>query len=132
MRFDDTHDIRLDMLDWSEPVVGDQLLEAYGACFGGNMDMCRPMTRQHARLWRFVIAGDKRRAAETRRDLIRLAHICRLANEAIDAIDQLVMDELFAVVAARFRGSPADTRSYGRLLIEASTTLVETRLASAA
>ena len=36
MRLDDTNDMRLDILDWSDPVVGDCLFEAYDSCFGGN------------------------------------------------------------------------------------------------
>lgn len=132
MRLDDTNDIRREILDWSDPVVGDCLLEAYDACFGGNADWTRPMSRQHARVWRLIIGGDKRRAAEARRDLLKLAQTCRMGAEALDAIDRLVLDELVDVMAARFRRSSTDTRLYGRLLIEASATLVETRHACAA
>jgi len=132
MRLDDTNDMRLDILDWSDPVVGDCLFEAYDSCFGGNMDLSRPMTRQHARVWRLIISGDKRRAAEARRDLLRMARTCRMGSEAVDAIDRLVLDELVDVMAARFRASPNDTRHCGRVLIEASATLVETRHACAA
>lgn len=131
MRLDDTDDIRLDILDWCEPVVGDRISDAYDACFGGNQDFCKPLARQHTRLWRLIIGADKRRAAEARRDLVRLARACRLGPEALDAIDRLVLDELIDVITSRFQGSPANTRRYGRLLIEASATLTETRLAAA-
>ena len=120
MRLDDTNDMRRDILDWSDPVVGDCLFEAYDACFGGNMDWSRPMSRQHARVWRLIISGDKKRAAEARRDLLGLARTCRMGAEALDAIDRLVLDELVDVMAARFRTSSSDTRLCGRLLIEAS------------
>ncbi len=132
MRLDDTNDIRQDILDWSDPLVGDRLSEAYDICFGGNMELCRPMTRQHSRVWRMIIGGDKRRAADARRDLLRLARACRLSVEALDSIDRLVLDELVDVIAARFQGSPANTRLYNRLMVEASATLVETRLTAAA
>jgi len=132
MRLDDTNDIRRDILDWSDPVVGDCLFEAYDACFGGNAQLSRPMSRQHARVWRLIIGGEKRRAAEARRDLLKLARTCRMGAEALDAIDRLVMDELVDVMAVRFRGSCSQTRLCGRLLIEASATLVEARLAAAA
>lgn len=132
MRLDDTNDIRQDILDWSDPLVGDRLSEAYDICFGGNMEFCRPMTRQHSRVWRMIIGGDKRRAADARRDLLRLARACRLSVEALDSIDRLVLDELVDVIAARFQGSPANTRLYNRLMVEASATLVETRLTAAA
>ena len=132
MRFDDTDDIRRDILDWSEPIACDRIAEAYEACFGGREDFCKPLSRQHTRLWRLIILCDKRRAAEARRDLLRLARVCHLGPEAIDAIDRLVLDELVDVMAARFQGSPATTRVYGKMLIEASATLTETRLQAAA
>ena len=131
MRFDDTDDIRRDIMDWSEPVASDRIAEAYDACFGGRADFCKPLSRQHTRLWRLIIVGDKRRAADARRDLLRLARACHLGPEAIDSIDRLVLDELVDVIANRFQGSPASTRLYGRMLIEASATLTETRLAAA-
>ena len=132
MRLDDTNDMRLDILDWSGPVVGDCLIEAYETCLGENHHWSRPLCRQHARVWRHIIGGDKRQAAEARRELLQLARTCRLSAEALDAIDRLVLDELVDVMATRFRSSSNDTRRYGRLLIETSATLVETRHACAA
>lgn len=132
MRLDDTDDVRQDILDWSEPLVCDRLCEAYDACFGGNAELRQPMARQHGRVWRLILSREKRRAADARRDLLKLARICRLGVEAIDAIDRLVLEELVDVVAQRFQGSPASTRLYGRLLIEASATLTEARLTAAA
>jgi hypothetical protein len=131
MRFDDNADIRREILDWSEPIVGDRITAAYDICFGGNTDFCKPMSRQHCRVWKMIMSGDKRRAADSRSDLLRLARASRLGAEAIDAIDRLVLDELIDVISMRFRGSPADTRRYGRLLIEAASTLTETRLTAA-
>jgi hypothetical protein len=132
MRLDDTDDIRRDILDWSEPVVSDRIADAYDVCFGGNAELCKPMSRQHTRLWRLIISSDKRRAADARRDLLRLARASRLGAEALDAIDRLVLDELVDVIASRFQGSPAATRRYSRLVVEAAATLTETRLVSAA
>ena len=131
MRFDETNDFRRDMLDWSEPIVGDRIVDAYNSCFGGNQGFSKPMARQHIRLWRMIIGCDKRRATDARRDLLRLAGLSRLGAEAVDAIDRLVLDELVDVMASRFQGSPSTARSYGRLMIEAATTLTETRLAAA-
>ena len=131
MRFDDAADIKQDMWAWSEPIVGDRIVEAYDACFGGDRGQMRPIARQHLRLWRLIISGDKRRAADARRDLLRLAAISRLTTEAIDAIDKLVLDELVDIMASRFRGSPGTARLYSRLMVEAATTLTETRLAAA-
>ena len=131
MRFDDTNEIRSDMLAWSEPIAGDRIMEAYSTCFGEDSEIFKSMARQHIRLWRTIIACDKPRAAAARRELLRLARLSRMGAEAIDAIDRLVLDELVEVMATRFNGSPASARSYGRLMIETATTLTETRLAAA-
>jgi hypothetical protein len=131
MRVDDPGDIRKEMLSWSEPVLGDRIVEAYAACFGDNHEHLRLVARQHIRLWRMIIAQDKRRAAEARRDLLRLAALGRLGVEAVDAIDRLVLDELIDVTAARFQGSPVMARRYSRAMIEAATTLTETRFVAA-
>jgi hypothetical protein len=131
MRLDDTENTRQDILDWSGPLVSDRIADAYDICLGGDVALCRPMSRQHARLWRMIISSDKRRAAAARRDLLILARASRLGAEAIDAIDRLVLDELIDVIAARFQRSPSATRRYNRLLIEAAATLTETRLAAA-
>jgi hypothetical protein len=131
MRLDDTDDTRQDILDWSGPLVSDRIADAYELCLGGDRFLCQPMSRQHARVWRMIISADKRRAADARRDLLALARASRLGAEAIDAIDRLVLDELIDVIAARFQRSPAATRRYSRLLIEAAATLTETRLAAA-
>lgn len=131
MRFDDADDVRQDMMEWSEPIVGDRIMDAYNVCFGGNQNFCKPLARQHIRLWRMVIGCDKRRAAEARRDLLRLASVSRLGAEAIDAIDRLVLDELVDILALRFQGSPSVARRYGRLMVETATTLTETKFAAA-
>jgi hypothetical protein len=131
MRFDDAADIKKDILAWSEPIAGDRILEAYHACFGLNEEQVRPMVRQHIRLWRLIISGEKRRAFDARRDLLRIAALSRVTAEAIDAIDSLVLDELVDVMASRFQGSPLTARNYSRLMVQAATTLTETRLAAA-
>lgn len=131
MRFDDAVDTRTDLLAWSEPIVGDRIVEAYSACFGENDKYFRPMARQHIRLWRGIIAGHRQRAADARRDLLRLAALAQLGPETIDAIDRLVLDELVDIAAVRFQGSPSTARRYSRVMIEAATTLTEARVRAA-
>lgn len=131
MRVDDADNFKRDILTWCEPVVGDRIVEAYAVFFGDNHEELRSMARQHIRLWRLILSQEKRRAAEARRDLLRLAARSRLGAEAVDAIDRLVLDELVDVAAARFQGSPGLARLYSRAMIAAATTLTETRLVAA-
>ena len=131
MRFENTVDARRDIADWSQPIVGDCISRAYDHCLHGDEAIVRPLARQHCRVWQFVIAGDGLKAAQARRELNHLATLGRLQPGSVDLVDRLVLDELVEVVSVRFRGSPAKTGAYSRMLIEAATTLTETRLTAA-
>ncbi|MFO1114332.1 MAG: hypothetical protein U1E28_01490 [Beijerinckiaceae bacterium] len=131
MRGDDADHLKKDILNWCEPVLGDRIVDAYSVFFGDNHDDLRTMARHHIRLWRLILSQEKRRAAEARRDLLRLAARSRLGAEAVDAIDRLVLDELVDVAAVRFQGSPGTARLYSRAMIAAATILTETRLVAA-
>lgn len=123
---------RADIVSWSTPLIADCLDLAYQACFGQNQQLIDHFTQQHRRLWLSVVSNNMKKAAEARQMLNTLAKLCRLTDEAIEAIDELVLDELTDVVAMRFQGSPMKTRAYSRMLIDAATVLTETRLSVAA
>ena len=123
---------RADIVDWSAPLIADCLGVAYRACLGQNEQLVGHFTQQHRRLWLSVVGNDAVKAAEARTILFSLAKLCSLAGEAIEAIDELVLDELSDVVSRRFQNSPAKTRSYNRVLIDAASILTQTRLAHAA
>ncbi|MDE2362680.1 MAG: hypothetical protein KGM42_08370 [Hyphomicrobiales bacterium] len=132
MRLDDNQiHMKSDVLAWSEPIIGDRIVEAYFACLGDNEAQVRPVARQHIRLWRAILSGEKRVASEARGDLLRLAAIARLGVEAVDSIDRLVLDELIDVLSSWLQRSPSAARAYSRIMIEAATTLTEARYAAA-
>lgn len=130
MRTDDNAPERADIAVWSVPLIADCLGSAYRTCLRGNEQLARHFTDQHGRFWHSVVSDDKGKATEARAMLTTLAKMCRLAEDAIGAIDELVMDELIDVVAQRYRGSPAKTRSYNRILVDAASVLARTKLAA--
>lgn len=132
MRNEDIAAERADIVDWSTPLIADCLETGYRACLGPNDQLVAHFTQQHRRLWLSIVGNEPAKAAEARHVLFSLAKICSLAGDAIEAIDELVMDELSDVVSRRFQGSPAKTRSYNRVLIDAAATLTQARLAHAA
>ncbi len=132
MRNEDIAAERADIADWSSPLIADCLETGYRACLGSNEELVQHLTQQHRRLWMSLVGNDRAKAAEARGVLFSLAKICSLNDEALEAIDELVMDELSEVVSRRFQGSPAKTRSYNRVLIDAASMLTRARLAHAA
>ena len=132
MKTDDSASDRADIADWGSPLIADCLGLAYRACFGSNETLIGHFTQQHQRLWFCIVGNDPSKALEARQLLTTLAKLCDLTDEAIEAIDEIVLDELIDVVAQRFQGSPAKTRSYNRILINAASMLTQTRLAHAA
>jgi hypothetical protein len=132
LRTDEWTSERADIVGWSTPLIADCLDLAYQACFGQNQQLIDHFTLQHRRLWLSVVSNNMKKAAEARQTLNTLAKLCRLTDEAIEAIDELVLDELTDVVATRFQGSPMKTRTYSRMLMDAAAVLTQTRLSVAA
>lgn len=131
LRSDDITSERADIVDWSTPLIADCLGLAYRACLGGDSVLVEQFTRQHRRLWTSLVADHPARAIEARKTLSTLAKLCQLNDEALHAIDELVLDELTDVVSHRFQGSPAKTRTYSKILINAASVLTRSRLAAA-
>ena len=121
---------RADISFWSTPLIADCIEAAYRACLGNDDRLVRHFTDQHRRLWQSLVRDDRTKVSERQTTLNALAKMCRLTAEALQAIDEIVLDELADVVALRYQGSPAKTRSYNRILIDAASVLTQTRLAA--
>lgn len=121
---------RDDLARWSAPLIADCLGVAYRACLGGDDRLIGYFAAHHRRVWLSAVSGDWSDATEAQRTLGALAEMCRLSDEALDTIDHLVLDELSEVVARRYQGSPAKTRAYNRILIDAAAVLTRARLAA--
>jgi hypothetical protein len=91
----------------------------------------QPLAFNHRRMWRHLFAGHTTEAQATRRELQKLGKLVGLRSSSIDDLDRMVIDELLAIVMARFHRSPAVARDYSLTLIDIAERLTETRLRAA-
>jgi hypothetical protein len=89
------------LLQWSDPIIFDRMLEAYGAQTS-DLKIVWRLARLHARVWRAMIEGDFR-AVDNRR------------NAEADA---RTLRELLTVVVDRFHRMPRVSMSYHLALLE--------------
>ncbi len=127
----DIENARRDLLQWSPPIIADTLSDAYLGCLGADHLSLRVFGSMHARLWRVMLQGERDKLNEVRRELTGHARLAGVAKARLDAIDQIVLNELLDVVTARFLRSPDLARAYSRLLLTASANLAEMRLVTA-
>ena len=122
--------VRRDLAEWSEPLIADCIGEYYSLRFSGDVRRVRPLTQLHCRLWREVLLQDSSHARITRRELVRLGRLAGVDPPTLNKIDEIVVDELVDVIAARFHRSPSTTGSYAKSLIRVAESLTEARIAS--
>ena len=122
--------VRRDLAEWSEPLIADCIGDYYSARFRGDERRVRPLVQLHCRLWREVLLQDGSQARGTRRELVRLGRLAGIDPPTLNKIDELVVDELTDVIAARFHRSPSTTRDYAKSLIRVAESLIEVRIAS--
>ncbi len=122
--------VRRDLAEWSELLIADCISEYYTVRFRGDVRRVRPLAQLHCRLWREVLLQDSSQARGTRRELVRLGRLAGVDPPTLDKIDELVIDELTDVIAARFHRSPVTTSDYAKSLIRAAESLTEVRIAS--
>ncbi|HLW89714.1 MAG TPA: hypothetical protein VKS78_00240 [Roseiarcus sp.] len=118
------------LLEWSEPIIFDRLLEAYRARLGAGATSWS-LARLHARAWRAAISGDMARFETARWDLAdALVQSSLHDSDAADA-DAEIMIELLDIVMARYQRSTSVARSYHLALIALAGRLSPTPALSA-
>ena len=122
---------RADLAEWSAPLIADCLDFAYPKHCEANEQFVAVCKRQHRRVWLSSLSNEAGKAAEERRRLGSFAKLSNVGADVIEAIDQIILDELTEVVSRRYRSSPARSRDYFRVLIEATSILAQTRLQAA-
>jgi hypothetical protein len=122
---------RDELLEWSQPLIIDQINQAYFGRFQQVPGIARELAIEHYRIWRHVLRGELQAAAQLRRHLIGNALSAGIQVAVLDEIDRAVLDELMDVVVSRFRRTPHIARSYGMTLLDTATNLARTRQAAA-
>jgi hypothetical protein len=105
------------LLQWSEPVIFDRLLDAYTGRLS-DPTICRSLARLHARVWRALISGDLMEFETRRADLVEtLAHE-GLDLDCLSEADEQTLIELVEIVVARFHRSQRLATGYHLALIK--------------
>jgi hypothetical protein len=132
MSSDNGADFRLDLADWSAPVIADRIGEHYARWLGDASDQARDrvvrVARCHCRMWRCLLQAQDREARVCRRALLQLGSENGLSVEQIDSIDKAVIAELMNIIISRFSRSRGEVHAYGMTLVSAATCLTEVRL----
>ncbi len=117
MRNFDARDGRLGLLEWSEPVIFDRLLEAYRQRLA-DVEAGWALARLHCRVWRALIAGDIGKFERLRGELVLALGHRGLDLDSLAEADAQTMAELLEIVIVRFRRSERMAKGYHLALIE--------------
>ncbi len=115
---------------WSEPLVADQIYDAYERWLGGACDESETLGRHHCRLWRNLLSGDIPHARQARGDLVEFARVAKGGEAILEAIDAAVLNELLQIILRRAPSSRDAARKDGMALMRAASTLGGMRAAA--
>lgn len=105
------------MLQWSQPLIFDCMVESYGAQVG-DVQTIWQLARLHGQVWRSLILYDFKTFTRQRQALIEAVGRHNLHEDCIRDVDANVLRELLAVVVDRFRSMPQASMSYHLALLE--------------
>ncbi len=105
------------LLEWSDPIIFDRMLEAYGA-HSSDLKLVWRLARLHARVWRSLIEGDLRAFEIRRGDLITALAQEDLDLERVADADARTLRELLSVAVDLFRRMPRVSMNYHLALLE--------------
>ncbi|MGA2044157.1 MAG: hypothetical protein ABSG83_12400 [Roseiarcus sp.] len=104
------------LLEWSQPVIFDLLVESYEARLEPGQ-LPRELARLHARLWRVLMAGDMAAYVVLRRNLLEALDECRIDDADLADADARILDELLEIVMSRYQRSMRTAKHYHLALI---------------
>lgn len=123
--------IRDELIEWSQPLIIDQINRIYFHRLSHDAQEARTLALQHYRVWRHVLRNEMAEATDKRAALNARVVAANLPIHLLDEIDRAILDELMDVVVCRFRRTPQIARSYGVTLLDTATSLARARLAFA-
>ena len=110
------------LLEWSEPVIFDRLLDAYRRRLSDAI-VCRNLARLHARVWRALISGDMSEFEILRGELVDALADQGLDLDCLAEADEQTLTELVEIVVARFHRSQRLATGYHLALIKLAGSL---------
>jgi hypothetical protein len=105
------------LLQWSDPIIFDRMLEAYGASVS-DLKVVWRLARLHSRVWRAMIEGDFRAVDNRRGELINALEQEDVELDTVADADSRTLRELLTVVVDRFHRMPRVSLSYHMALLE--------------
>jgi hypothetical protein len=105
------------LLQWSDPIIFDRMLEAYGASVS-DLKVVWRLARLHSRVWRAMIEGDFRAVDSRRNELIGALEQEDVELDTVADADARTLRELLTVVVDRFHRMPRVSLSYHMALLE--------------
>ncbi len=119
--------IRAELIEWSQPLIVDQINHFYFRRLTHAVTVARDLSIQHYRVWRHVLRDEMQLAADLRANLTEIAERAGVTGAMLDEVDRAVLDELMDVVVSRFRRTPNIARSYGLTLLDTATNMARAR-----
>jgi hypothetical protein len=116
------------LLEWSEPVIFDRLVDAYRARLGPGSSPWG-LARMHARTWRALISGDMPKYEALRWDLTQALDEAHLNIDDVADADAAILNELLDVVMTRYQRSMRTAKGYHLALIALARRLAPLRAA---
>lgn len=123
--------IRDELLEWSQPLIADQINHFYFRSLRQKAAAARELAIEHYRVWKHVLRNELQEASDLRSHLGAQAASLGIPAQMLDEIDRAVLDELMDVVVSRFRRTPQIARSYGMTLLDTAANIATTRQARA-
>jgi hypothetical protein len=105
------------LLEWSEPVIFDRLLDAYKRRLP-EPHIYISFARLHARVWRALISGNKTEFERLRSVLVEALASQGLDLDCLADADERTLTELVEIVVARFHRSQRLATNYHLALIK--------------
>ncbi len=119
--------IRSELIEWSQPLIVDQINHFYFYRLTHTISVARDLSIQHYRVWRHVLRDEMQQATDLRAGLVETAERAGMTSAMLDEVDRAVLDELMDVVVCRFRRTPNIARSYGLTLLDTATSMARAR-----
>ena len=122
----DRHSANLDearrsLWQWAEPIVIDRAVEIYARVVDEAGTVA--MARKHCRLWRVVLFDGPTTATAALGDLRRAADSLGLSGALVDDANHGIVEELLDIVTSRYRSSRNTIRTFGMVLMVATSCL---------
>lgn len=124
----DLDEARRTMSLWAEPIIIDRAVEVYARVVDEAGTVA--MARKHCRLWRVVLSGQTAAVSPVLEEMRRASDSLGLADDLIDDVNDVILEELVDIVTSRYRASRNAMKTFSLVLMSATSSLGTARAPS--